>query len=169
MTKRKSQSTIIDNQLQLFWGWSTISNHYQQFARDYLRGQQLSTITNNCFEVVNHTAKQIVPFRAKNQQQLATIILEWSSIINNQLQFARDDLRGQQLATITNNYFLGWSSIINHYQQLFLGWSTISHNWQQVFWGGNNYRPLPTIFFAPVVAITAVVRAHTGGHRIEDN
>ena len=40
MTKRKSQSTITDN--------------YQQFARDYLRGQQLSTITNNYLGVVNH-------------------------------------------------------------------------------------------------------------------
>ena len=42
-----------------------------------------------------------------NYQQLATIIFGWSSIINNYQQFARDYLRGQQLATIINNYFWG--------------------------------------------------------------
>ena len=107
--KKKS----VNNYRQLatiIWGWSTISHNWQQFARDYLRGQQLATIinnyfgvvinyrqlaticerlfkwskiSNNCFEVVNHTAKQIVPFRAKNYQQLPTIIWGWSTIINN--------------------------------------------------------------------------------------
>ena len=33
----------------------------------------------------------------------------------------------------------------------------------------NNYQQLPTIIFAPVVAITAVVRANTGSNGIEDN
>jgi hypothetical protein len=36
------------------------------------------------------------------------------------------------------------------------------------FWV-NNYRQLSTIFFAPVVAITAVVIANTVSNRIEDN
>ena len=33
----------------------------------------------------------------------------------------------------------------------------------------NNYQQLPTIFFAPLVAIAAVVIANTVSNRIEDN
>ena len=70
-------STIINNYQQLFLGWSTIINNYQQFARGYLSGQQLSTITNNCFGVVN------------NYQQLPTIFFFLrSTIINNYQQLA---------------------------------------------------------------------------------
>ena len=59
--------------------WSTINNHYQQLTEDkigqqlptiamIMGGQQLTTIINNCrrTKLVNHTAKRIVPFRAKN-------------------------------------------------------------------------------------------------------
>ena len=56
--------------------------------------QQLSTIGNNFFL-----------FEVNNYQQLPTIILEWSTIINNYQQFARDYLRGQRLATIRHNFF----------------------------------------------------------------
>ena len=38
-----------------------------------------------------------------------------------------------------------------------------------VFLRVNNYQQLPTIFFAPVVAITAIVIANTVSNLIEDN
>ena len=42
-------------------------------------------------------------------------------------------------------------------------WSTI------ISFVVNNYQQLPTIFFAPLVAIAAVVIANTVSNRIEDN
>ena len=110
-----------------------------------------------------------------NYRQLATIILEWSSIINNYQQFARDYLRGQQLPTIV----LRWSTISHNYQQfargdwgnnyqqlatIIWGWSTIQRsrscplglriidNYQQLFFGVvNNYRQLATIILVVVI------------------
>ena len=51
---------------------------------------------------VNHTAKRIVPFRAKNYRQLPTIAerQSWSSIINNYQQLTED----KKMSTIINNY-----------------------------------------------------------------
>ena len=53
---------------------------------------------------VNHTAKRIVPFRAKNYQQLSKIAegQNWSTINNNYQQLTEDKI-GQQLSTINNN------------------------------------------------------------------
>ena len=118
MTKRKSQSTIIDNWQQLFWS-----------------GHQLSTITNNFFSFwVNHTAKQIVPFRAKNYQQLPTIckrLFKGSTIINNYQQLFGG---GQQLPTIGNNL-----------QETIEG---VNHTAKQIVpFRAKNYQQLPTIFF----------------------
>ena len=53
---------------------------------------------------VNHTAKQIVPFRAKNYQQLPTIAKgQDRSTINNNYQQLTEVKIGQQLTTIINN------------------------------------------------------------------
>ena len=53
---------------------------------------------------VNHTAKQIVPFRAKNYRQLQTIAKgQDRSTINNNYQQLTEDKIGHQLSTITQN------------------------------------------------------------------
>ena len=70
-------------------------------------------------KLVNHTAKQIVPFRAKNYQQLSKIA---------------EGKRGQQLSTINNNCDdHEWSTINIYYPKL--------QKEKEV----NNYQPLSTI------------------------
>ena len=69
---------------------------------------------------VNHTAKRIVPFRAKNYRQLTTIDggQGWSTINNNYQQLTEDKI-GQQSTTIINNCDdHEWSTIINNYPKL---------------------------------------------------
>ena len=47
---------VVNNYQQLatifFFLRSSIINHYQQFARDYLRGQRLATIRHNFFSLL---------------------------------------------------------------------------------------------------------------------
>ena len=73
------------------------------------------------FKIFSFCQKNGVKWREKfvnNYQQLATIILGRSTIINHYQQFARGDgvNNYRQLATICERLFKG-STIINHYQQ----------------------------------------------------
>ena len=84
---------------------------------------------------VNHTAKQIVPFRAKNYQQLPTIIF---GVVNHTAQqivpFRAKNY--QQLLTICKRVFKG--STIQRSRSCPLG-LRISNNYQQLFWSAQPY------------------------------